>query len=140
VPFIWKSRIRFGDTDASGRIYYPSLFRHFEVAEEEFLRAIGQPYTDLESREVSYPRVHVEADFLAALRYDDEVDIEVAPERVGNASFTLVFVVRKNGVEAARGRYVIATMDRRTQRSCPVPEHFAALLREHLRTDDARTA
>lgn len=133
MSFIWKSRIRFGDTDASGRIYYASLFRHFEAAEAEFLRFLGQPYTDLESREVSFPRVHVEADYRGALLYDDEVEIEVAPERVGGGSFTIGFVVRKNGDEAASGRYVIASMDRRTQRACPLPAPLAGALREHLK-------
>jgi len=99
----------------------------------EFLRSVGQPYTELESREVAYPRVHVEADFKGALRHDDEIEIEVAPERVGGSSFTLGFVVRKNGDVAASGRYVVACMNRQTQRACAVPEALAKVLREHLK-------
>jgi YbgC/YbaW family acyl-CoA thioester hydrolase len=130
--FSYPLRIRFVDTDASGRIHYSALMRHFEVAETEFFRAIGHPYADISSRDDVYPRVHVEADYLLALRSDDEVEIEVAVERVGGKSFTLAFTVRRDGAVAAKGRIVAACMDRRTQKSRPLPEDFAAVLRAQM--------
>jgi len=39
-PFVYQSRVRFGDTDASGRIFYVSLLNHFDAAEAE--RAAGR--------------------------------------------------------------------------------------------------
>ena len=32
-PFRFETRIRFIDTDASGRIHYTAMFRYFESAE-----------------------------------------------------------------------------------------------------------
>jgi len=37
-PFRYETRIRFVDTDASGRIHYTSLFKFFEAAETELFR------------------------------------------------------------------------------------------------------
>jgi acyl-CoA thioester hydrolase len=128
TPFVWKSRIRFVDTDASRRIHYTALFRHFEAAEDEFFRALGHPY-DMEHSAAVYPRVHVEADYTAALVYDDAVDIEVLVERLGRSSYTLAFRVMKTGAEAARGKITVVCMDPRTQRSREIPADFAALLR-----------
>ena len=128
TPFVWKSRIRFVDTDASRRIHYTALFRHFEAAEDEFFRSLGHPY-DMESAEAVYPRVHVQADYTAALHYDDPVDIEVRLQRVGRASYTLAFTLKKNGGEAARGLITAACVDPKTQRSRELPADFAALLR-----------
>src|SRR5258708_35121996 len=96
-PFTGPSRIRFADTDASGRIHYSALLRHVEAAEMEFFRFIGKPFPELLSLDVKFPRVHVEADYLAALRSDDLIEIAVWLERIGRASYTLVFEVTTDG-------------------------------------------
>ena len=75
-PFIWKTRLLFVDTDASGRIHYSALFRHVEAAEMEFFRSIGRPFGIILLGELKYPRVHVEADYKAPLRHDDELEID----------------------------------------------------------------
>lgn len=128
TPFRWPLRIQFVDTDASGRIHYTALMRHFETAEVEFFRHLGHPYNHIEDREVSLPRVHVEADYIAALTYDDKVEVEVTVERVGEKSYTLAFRVFRGDTLAARGKLVIACMDRATQRSRPLPPSLREVL------------
>ena len=131
-PFIWQSRIRFADTDASGRIHYSALFRHVEAAEMEFFRAIGKPFPELLSMDVKFPRVHVEADYLAALRSDDAIEIAVWVDRIGRASFTLAFEITADGRPAGRSKIVIACMDGKTQKSHPLPDELVSLLKPHL--------
>ncbi len=127
-PFIWESRIRFADTDASGRIHYTALLRHFEAAEFEFLRAIGCPYTSFVDEGVGFPRVHVECDYLSALRCDDLISTAVTVDRVGGTSFTLAFAVSREGRVAAKGKITIVCMDPATQRPRAVPERMAKAL------------
>ena len=112
-PFVWESRIRFVDTDASGRIHYTALFRHFEAAEFEFLRSLGCSYVSLEG---GYPRVHVECDYLAALRCDDLISTAVTVDRVGGTSFTLAFSVSLEARPAAKCRITVVCIDREAQR------------------------
>ncbi len=128
-PFIWESRIRFVDTDASGRIHYTALLRHLEAAEFEFLRAIGCAYTSFLGDGVGFPRVHVEADYLSALRCDDLISTAVSVERVGGTSFTLGFAVTVEGRAAAKGKITIVCTDPATQRPRAVPERMAEALR-----------
>lgn len=132
TPFRWPLRIQFVDTDASGRIHYTALMRHFETAEAEFFRHLGHPYNHIEDREVSLPRVHVEADYIAALTYDDKVEVEVAVERVGEKSYTLCFRVWLGEALAAKGKLVIACMDRATRRSRPLPTALRDILLEQM--------
>ena len=127
--FRWPLRIQFVDTDASRRIHYTATLRHFETAEVEFLRSIGCPYQHIEDDEVALPRVHVECDYLAPMTYDDLVEIGVGVERVGNASFTLAFEVTLDGQPTAKGKIVVAAMDRRTGRPRRLPEKLAEALR-----------
>jgi YbgC/YbaW family acyl-CoA thioester hydrolase len=130
MAFTWRSRIRVVDTDVSTRIHYSALFRHLEAAETEFLRSIGLEYSRWFEKGYSLPRIHVEADYLAPLCFDDEIDTEVRVERIGESSLTLGFRVVKiaTGEEAARGRLVGVCMDIRSGKSTPIP----AVIREAL--------
>lgn len=133
-PYIWRSRIRFSDTDASGRIHYSAMFRHMEAAEDEFMRTLGFPYSSVEpAGELSFPRVHVEAQFVAPLHYDDEVETAVTVERVGESSFSLYFFSTCRSVPVARGRITAVCMSVATQRSHPLPEDLAEALRSRRR-------
>lgn len=130
--FRWQARIRFVDTDASQRIHYTAMFRLFEAAEMEFLRSMNCAYTTAEFRDFSFPRVHVECDFSAEIRFDDLVEVEVSVERVGTSSFTLGFETLLEGKAAARGRIVVVAIDKRTQKACAIPAQLASGLRGRL--------
>jgi acyl-CoA thioester hydrolase len=127
-PFVFQSRVRFGDTDASGRIYYVSLLNHLDAAEAEFLRSLGVGYREIQDRKTGFPRVRVECDYTGALVYDDLMDIAVTVDRVGRASFTLAFDVTVEGRPAANGKVTIVCVDRDTQRSIPLPEKLRGAL------------
>lgn len=134
-PFSWQLRVRFVDTDASGRIHYTAMLRFFEAAEAEFLRSLGVLYSSIENEQTSYPRVHVECTYTDAVLDDDLVDIAVVVERVGVSSFTLGFRASVHGKVAAHGRIVIVCMNRRTQKAQPLPEAFARTLSGHGATN-----
>ena len=79
--FHFQTRIRFIDTDASGRIHYTAMFRYFESAEIEFMRSIGVVY---HGHSFTFPRVHAECDFKLSLVHDDPIDIAVCLTKLGN--------------------------------------------------------
>ncbi len=134
-PFTFETRIRFIDTDASRRIHYTCMFRYFESAEIEFLRTLGLTYAETE---VSFPRVHVECDYRSALQYDDLIQIEVRLMKLSTSSAALHFRTLKDGFVAAEGNVVIVCMDRRTQRSAPIPEEMRLKLLPALEESEAR--
>jgi YbgC/YbaW family acyl-CoA thioester hydrolase len=123
MAFIWHSRIRVVDTDVSTRIHYSALFRHVEAAETEFLRSLGLEYPRWFEMGLSLPRIHVEADYLAPLNFDDEIDTEMSVERIGDSSLTLGFRVVKtaSGEVGARGQLVGVCMDIQSGKSTPIP-------------------
>ena|SRR5579875_126517 len=128
-PFRFQTRIRFIDTDASGRIHYTAMFRYFESAEIEFMREVGLVY----GQPYAFPRVHVECDFRLAMVHDDLIEIEVSLTKLGTASIRLEFRALKSGDLAAAGAVVIACMDKITQRAAPIPPDLRARLAARLR-------
>jgi len=124
VPFRYPSTIQFGDTDASGRIFYATLFRHIDAAEHAFMRSLGLQAERPGQNDWGLPRVHAEADFFAPLTYSDDVEIEVRVERLGTTSYTLGFKVWNGTDIAATAQIVIVTISREAGRPMPIPPAF----------------
>ena len=129
MPFVWTSRVRYVDTDASGRIHFTAMLRHFEAAEIEFMRSLGEVFTEARRSDISLPRVRVECTYTASVRYDDVLDIAVSVARVGNASYELTFEATVEGNLVAQGSFIVVAMDNQTQRSRALPEALARMLR-----------
>jgi YbgC/YbaW family acyl-CoA thioester hydrolase len=131
-PFVFETRIRFIDTDASGRIHYTCMFRYFESAETEFMRSLGMAYF---GGDVAFPRVHVECDYKLALWCDDVIQIEVCLSKLGRSSARLEFRTLKEGELAAHGAIVIACIDRKTQRAVAIPDDLRTKLASALKDE-----
>ena len=125
-PFRFQTRIRFIDTDASGRIHYTSMFRYFESAEIELLRTVGITYHLRHS--YAFPRVHVECDFLRAIAHDDLIEIETLLVKLGRSSLHFQFRTFKDAGLAAKGSVIAACVDRPTQRAIAIPDDVRAKL------------
>ncbi len=130
MSFVWSSRVRFVDTDASGRIHFTAMLRHFEAAEIEFMRSLGQAVSDARKAGVTLPRVRVECTYTATVRFDDLLDLSVTVARVGNSSYQLAFEATVEEKLVAQGAFIIVAVDNQTQRSRPLPEGLARALRE----------
>lgn len=128
-PFRFQTRIRFIDTDTSGRIHYTAMFRYFESAEIEFMRSLGLTYGD---REIEFPRAHVECDFLVPIVHDDLLDIDLRLTKLGRSSVRLDFQTLKAGALAAKGAIVIVCVDKQTQKAIPLPASIRAKLESAL--------
>jgi YbgC/YbaW family acyl-CoA thioester hydrolase len=112
-------RVEFSDTDMAGIMHFSNFFRFMETAEHAFFRSLG--YSVVLSRSgfgLHLPRVHAQCDYVAPLRFEDEVQIHLLVQKKGRRSLTYQFQFhRLNGPEpqeAARGRLtVVCTMPRK---------------------------
>ncbi|HEX9067404.1 MAG TPA: hotdog domain-containing protein [Ktedonobacterales bacterium] len=125
-------RVPFVDVDSSNRIHYTAMMRYWELAEHGLMRAIKMPYAS-ELLQQAFPRVHVEADFIGAIRFDDEIDIEARVGSVGRTSWTVLFTAWASGAGSdapalAKGKMTIVSMDMATQRAVPLDERLRAAL------------
>lgn len=133
APFTTRRRVEFRDTDAAGIVHFSAFFFWMESAEHELLRAAGVAVVDRGSDGVdaSWPRVSVSCDYVAAVRFGDEVTIVVAVEAIGRSSVTYAFRFEHDGVVVARGRVVAVRClmhPGRKPEAVPIPEAIIARL------------
>jgi acyl-CoA thioesterase FadM len=106
VEYVERTRVAWVDTDAGGRIHFTAAFRWAELAETGIRRQLG-----LLEEWGSYPRRKVEAEFLKVLVFEDEIEIRIRPERLGETSITWAFDIAREGEVCVRGSLVVVHVD-----------------------------
>ena len=101
-----RFRVAWVDTDAGGRIHFTAAFRWAEAAETGLMRKLG-----LLNGWGDYPRRHVEAEYRKVLRFEDEIEVRIRPERVGRTSITWAWDIRRGDELCVEGRMVVVHVD-----------------------------
>ena len=100
--FTYRRRVQYRDTDASGIVLFSAFFVYCEEAEHAMWRAAGlsvQP----EQTEIGWPRLSASFDFLRALRFEDEIDVQIRVIAKTAKTFRYQALVLHDGKIAAAG-------------------------------------
>ena len=126
MVFRSKLKIRFGDIDRAGIVYYPRFMHYFHVALEEFfISELQIQYHEvIENHRMGLPTVHLETDFSRPFSYGDDIEIEVAVRKIGNSSITFGYRVFKEGQLAPRiiGHNVTVCLNMDTFKKMKIPD------------------
>lgn len=128
MPFTTRIKVRFGDADPAGLVYFVNVFHYFHIAMEEFFAArCGITYEKLMADErIGFPTVKVEAEFFTPLVYGDEAEVEVYVSRVGQASATFEYSLSRasDGQLCARAKNIHVAMNLDTRRAVPIADKY----------------
>ena len=69
-------RVYYEDTDLAGIVYYANYLKFIERARTEYVRALGIDQVALKDDGIVFAVRRVEADYLAPVRFDDELVVE----------------------------------------------------------------
>lgn len=124
-----RVRVIYGDTDQMGVVYYANYFRYFELSRNEYFRARGGSYVDMERRGYALPVIEAHCDYHAPARYDDALVVSVWVAEVRPASLRFEYEVRRDG----EARPLVSGNTRhacvgRGGRPTPFPDDVRALL------------
>ena len=132
----WVLRVRYGDTDRMGFVYYANYLRWFEIGRTELIRSLGTPYREVEEAGVSLPVVEASCRYRKSARYDDSIVIETGIASLERASVEFAYrVVRETDGEllaTGRTRHCFLATDGRPARA---PEFLVALLERAPRAE-----
>jgi acyl-CoA thioester hydrolase len=119
-------RVRFGDTDPYGVVYFVSYFRYCHRGIEEFLRHLGlAPETIFRNKDEKFglPIVAADCRFLVPTRYGDLVEMETSIKEVKDKAivFGFRFYLPPDTRVIAEGTATCVCIDH-TWKSRPLPE------------------
>jgi YbgC/YbaW family acyl-CoA thioester hydrolase len=134
MPFSTRIRVRFGDADPAGLVYYPTIFHYLHIALEEFFaERCGIAYHKLMKDErIGFPTVNAKTEFFVPLVYGDDVDVELHVSSVGRSSVTFEYELKRIGdsLLCARSTQVHVCMNLDTRRAVTIPDTYRQIFDE----------
>ena len=123
-------RVIYGDTDQMGVVYYGNYLRFFEAARNEWLRAKGVRWRDIEAAHAVYlPVAEAKVSYKRPARYDDVIVVETRLGELGRVSLRFDYRVVRGDDLLALGHTVHACVSRDGEIR-ELPEPLLAHLRE----------
>ena len=72
-----KIRVRYGETDQMGYMYYGNYAEFYEVGRVEMLRSLGMTYSGMEASGIMMPVLEMSCKYLKPALYDEEISVKV---------------------------------------------------------------
>jgi len=105
-------RVRYAETDKMGVAYYANYLVWFEVLRGDFMRAVGLPYTELESRGWFLPIADAGVRYHAPARYDDVLESAAWLTAAKTRLVSFAYRIERYGQLIATGHTTHVSVDR----------------------------
>lgn len=77
-----KIRVRYGETDQMGYMYYGNYAQFYEVGRVEILRSLGMTYESMEASGIMMPVLELKCKYIKPALYDQEITVKVIIEKM----------------------------------------------------------
>jgi len=125
-----KVRVRYGETDQMGYVYYGNYAMYFEVGRVEALRQLGLSYKELEDGGVMLPVLKNVSNYFSPALYDDELTIVTTIKEKPSVRITFYYeIFNGSGKLIHEGETQLAFVNKETSKPCRPPEHFQLVLK-----------
>ena len=115
-------RVYYEDTDLGGVVYYANYLKFLERARTEWLRALGFEQTGLAAvHGVVFVVRSISLDYLKPARFDDRLEVTVAPGDIGASRIALSQLVRRGAEDLAAAQVELACVNTATFRPVRIP-------------------
>ncbi len=124
-----RLRVRWAEVDVQNIVFNAHYLTYFDTAITEYWRALALPYQEtLASLGGDLYVVKATIEFHASARMDDQLDVAMKCQRIGNSSLNFQGAIFRGDAHLVTGEIVYVFADPATQTARPVP----AALREAL--------
>lgn len=132
--FETQIRVRYGETDQMGYLYYGNYAQYFEVGRVETIRSLGLTYKELEEvYGIWLPVVSLEMRFVRPAYYDDLLTVRSEIRTLPDEHITFhveLFNEHKKLVNAGRVR--LCFFDAKAKKVVMAPEHLLEKLQQYF--------
>jgi len=122
-------RVRYGETDQMGYVYYGIYAMYYEVARVESLRQLGLTYKEIEAMGIIMPVLENRSRFIAPGRYDEELRIVTTLREKPSVRIKFEYeIFNSENTLIHQGETSLAFVDKVTNRPCRPPEAMEKVL------------
>ena len=121
-----KLRVRYGETDQMGYVYYGVYAQYYEVGRVDAMRQLGFSYKDVEANGILMPVVEFIVNYKKPAFYDDEITIityiKKKPEGIKIIFDYECYNSQKELLNT--GKVTLVCVDKLTQKMVKLPNWF----------------
>ena len=122
-------RVRYGETDQMGYVYYGNYAKYYEVARVESLRQLGLTYRELEEMGIIMPVLENHSRYHAPALYDENLKIVTTIKDKPSVRITFNYeIFNEKGSLIHAGETQLVFVDKKTGHPCRAPEVFQKVL------------
>ena len=122
-------RVRYGETDQMGYVYYGVYAMYYEVARVESLRQLGMSYKELENMGVMLPVLENKSKYLSAALYDDLLRIVTTIHEKPSVRIKFEYELFNDADKLIhQGETLLVFVNKKSGKPCRPPKVFDDLL------------
>ena len=126
-------RVRYGETDQMGYLYYGNYPEILEVGRAELLRSINLPYKSLEEQGVMMPVAEMGIKYLKPALYDDLITIKTSVMKMPGIRIYLNHeLYNEQGELLTTANITLVLVDMKTNRPCLPPKAFSDFFKPYF--------
>lgn len=124
-------RVRYAETDQMGIVHHSHYVVWIELGRSDFLRALGQGYTEWEAKGVRLPVGGIQLTYRAPAYYDQLVQVRTRLQEATRRRVVFSYRIERDGLLLAEGesRHLAAGED---GKAAVLPEEMLKLLRKGM--------
>jgi acyl-CoA thioester hydrolase len=125
--FALPVQVRYAECDMQGHVFNAHYLTWFDMAHTALLKdALGRPYSELVASGIDVVVAESGVRYLAAARFEDELQIQVELDPPTTTSLTSRFTIRRGGAVITEGFLRHVCVDAATLRKTPWPDDVPA--------------
>ncbi|UWX53639.1 acyl-CoA thioesterase [Maribacter litopenaei] len=115
-------RVRYGETDQMGVVYYGNYAQYLEMGRVEWLRSLGISYKWMEENGVMLPVISLKIDYKNSARYDDLITVRTQLKKIPSVRIEFDYTIRNEmGEILVEANTVLVFMDSHKKRPIKCP-------------------
>jgi acyl-CoA thioester hydrolase len=128
-----KIRVRYGETDQMGYVYYGNYPLYYEVARTEMIRELGWTYKKMEENGIAMPVASLNVKYLRPAFYDDLLTIKTVIKKMPEKRMHFEYEVFNEKNELINiGESVLAFVDLKTMKPAFAPDELLEQIKKYF--------
>jgi len=132
--FETKIRVRYGETDKMGYVYYGNYPLYYEVGRTELMRNFGFSYKKIENMGIILPVKTLDVKYHKAAMYDDLLTLKTTIKEMPGIRITFHYeVLNEKGELLNEGTTMLIFVDDKTRRPRKAPDELIQKLKPYFK-------
>lgn len=126
-------RVRYGETDQMGYVYYGNYALYYETGRVEMLRSLGMSYRSMEEQGVMLPVLSLNCKYILPAKYDDLLTIKTTLVAQPNVRISFEYeIYNEEQLLVNKGDTTLVFVSSTTGKPMQAPKWFLDTLKDRI--------